>query len=204
MFLWRASNEALPTKLNLHKRKVVESPLCLICLVNPKFVSHIVWSCSSVQDIWGLSSRRIQKCRIEESSFREILDHLFFYITDEELAEIAMKTQHIWKRRNTWVFEAKFTPHQQLVNQSTQLLIGFRYGSQVVPKKAGSNSMIVDKWTTPPINYYKINWDAAIDKIQCKVGIRVVIRNWDGRVIATLRSTRAIFLILSWVKLLLP
>ncbi|KAF5454421.1 hypothetical protein F2P56_024088 [Juglans regia] len=44
------------------------------------------------------------------------------------------------------------------------------------------------RWCKPPINVYKLNWDTAIDKINCRVGIGVSIRDWLGLVTATLRS----------------
>lgn len=36
VFLWKASHEALPTKLNLFKRKVVDLPDCPICCLEPE------------------------------------------------------------------------------------------------------------------------------------------------------------------------
>ncbi|KAF5477417.1 hypothetical protein F2P56_004057 [Juglans regia] len=63
-FLWRAASESLATNLNLHKRKVVESPLCPICSMHPESVAHAFWTCSAAQDVWSMSSRRIQKLSV--------------------------------------------------------------------------------------------------------------------------------------------
>ncbi|KAF5462224.1 hypothetical protein F2P56_018250 [Juglans regia] len=40
------------------------------------------------------------------------------------------------------------------------------------------------------MNVYKANWDASVDRANSKVGIGVIVRNWEGRVIATLRAPR--------------
>lgn len=42
---------------------------------------------------------------------------------------------------------------------------------------------------TPP-DYYKLNWDAAIDQNKGRVGIGVVLRNSDAMVVGTLRFSR--------------
>lgn len=39
-----------------------------------------------------------------------------------------------------------------------------------------------------------LNWDVAIDKTLCKIGIGVIARDWQGRVIATtMRMNRSLF-----------
>lgn len=40
---------------------------------------------------------------------------------------------------------------------------------------------------------YKVNWDAAMDRLHCRVAIGVIVRYWTGQVIATLRSRRDLF-----------
>ncbi|XP_042969068.1 uncharacterized protein LOC122301750 [Carya illinoinensis] len=117
-FLWRAANESLPTKLNLYKRKVVESPLCPIYLLHPEFVAHANWSCKAAQDVWTLSLRRIQKTRVDNGSFREILKDIMANLTDEEIFEMAFTTKQIWNQRTTWVFENIFGPPYAAVDKS--------------------------------------------------------------------------------------
>ncbi|KAG6678120.1 hypothetical protein I3842_14G064300 [Carya illinoinensis] len=45
------------------------------------------------------------------------------------------------------------------------------------------------KWTAPPPNFFKVNWDAAIDKGNSKLGIGVVIRDSDGSIVTSLCSS---------------
>ena len=42
------------------------------------------------------------------------------------------------------------------------------------------------KWSVPPLNKYKINYDGAISEADNKAGIRVVVRNCNGEVMASL------------------
>ncbi|XP_042974848.1 uncharacterized protein LOC122306483 [Carya illinoinensis] len=115
--LWRAAKESLATNMNLHKRKVVESPLCPICLRYPESVSHALWTCAAAQDVWLKSSRRVQKLDILNGSFKAILMPFWSQLSKRELTEVAITAKAIWHRRNTWFFEKKFQSPSQVSKQ---------------------------------------------------------------------------------------
>lgn len=71
-FLWKACANILPTKGNLHRRGVVEDPMCPICKLEPKTVSHVLWNCLAVLDVWHECPPQIQKCAIVEDIFLNI------------------------------------------------------------------------------------------------------------------------------------
>jgi hypothetical protein len=48
IFVWRACN-ALLTKVNQLKRKIVEDPLLPICSLEVETTRHILWSCPMAQ-----------------------------------------------------------------------------------------------------------------------------------------------------------
>ncbi|XP_042964581.1 uncharacterized protein LOC122298789 [Carya illinoinensis] len=50
------------------------------------------------------------------------------------------------------------------------------------------------RWEAPPQGKLKLNWDAGLDKINNKVGIGVIIRDWEGTVRASLRMNHNMFL----------
>lgn len=43
------------------------------------------------------------------------------------------------------------------------------------------------------MNIYKLNWDIAVDKVHSKIGINVIARDCEGKVIATLRMKMSLF-----------
>ena len=47
-FGWRACTESLPTMANLHRRKVLQSPLCSNCNRARETVQHALWDCDQV------------------------------------------------------------------------------------------------------------------------------------------------------------
>ena len=47
-FLWKACFDALPTKTNLLKRKILMDAVCPLCSKEPKSVVHALWSCEVI------------------------------------------------------------------------------------------------------------------------------------------------------------
>lgn len=52
VFLWRACSEALPTRKNLQKRKVLNDPTCSFCLIHQEDTVHALWECVDLHTIW--------------------------------------------------------------------------------------------------------------------------------------------------------
>lgn len=46
-------------------------------------------------------------------------------------------------------------------------------------------------WTRPPLGWWKINWDFAIDKAQCRTGMGMLVRDHTGTIIAAKCLSRA-------------
>lgn len=125
-FLWRASLEALPTKVSFSKIKVVDNANYPICLDCPETAEHALWSCISAQDAWGQSSRRIQKSLIKRSSFKEVLECVFTYLTIEETSEFAMVAYELQRRRYAYAFGVDLIHPSTLVAQSKKNLEDFK------------------------------------------------------------------------------
>lgn len=70
----------------------MESPNCPICLTKPKSAIHALWSCRSAPDVWGSSSRRLQKCGVEETTFQNFLTQFYSSKPVELLEEMATTT----------------------------------------------------------------------------------------------------------------
>lgn len=58
VFMWRACKNALPTKANLFKRKVVDDQFCPICGVIVETTGYMQWSCPLARDAWSIFGRR--------------------------------------------------------------------------------------------------------------------------------------------------
>lgn len=61
-FIWRAYSNILPTRENLHRRRVKVEPRCELCCQQPESTSHLLWECPFARNVWALSRGKIQKC----------------------------------------------------------------------------------------------------------------------------------------------
>ncbi|KAG6696929.1 hypothetical protein I3842_09G174000 [Carya illinoinensis] len=173
-FMWRACNEALPTMVNLMKRKIVENS-----------------SCRAAKDIWSQGSRQIQKMSTLCSSFKEVWEHLSKNLQESSLKEVAVIARLIWARRNDFIFGKGFMDPNQIVNKARRELELFQHVQR--QHEGGlqrTKDQITAKWHRPPIGWYKMNWDAAISEAKGQVGIGGIIRNSDGQVMATIQAQR--------------
>ncbi|XP_018831004.1 uncharacterized protein LOC108998763 [Juglans regia] len=54
-------------------------------------------------------------------------------------------------------------------------------------------SFPVVSWQAPPVDWFKINWDGAVDKAKGLIGIGVVIRDSFGQVIVAMRQGKKLY-----------
>lgn len=60
-FLWRMAHNSLPTKVNLFLKRVVDNPLCPLCLQELKIVVQMAWNYCAANDVWATSTLAIHK-----------------------------------------------------------------------------------------------------------------------------------------------
>jgi hypothetical protein len=101
--------------------------------------------------------------------------------------------QSLWFRRNKVVHGGDFTPPNTL---SRRLLGLIMHSTWPILKKGATDSQQRSneqvQWRPPPQNTYKVNWDAALDSVNQRMGVGVIVRDHMGRVIAA-RSTTVEF-----------
>ncbi|XP_042942755.1 uncharacterized protein LOC122276934 [Carya illinoinensis] len=184
-FLWRACLEALPTMLNLFKKKIVDSPLCPICCREEETTIHALWSCSSAMDVWGQGHVFFQKSTLREASFKELYERLILQCERDLLDMFSVIARSIWLRRNKLLFEGSFLHPNILLRQATQSLEEFKTAQASKMVKSQLASIHPSRWTPPPSSWVKINWDAAVNVDQGRVGIGLVARDHEGSTLAT-------------------
>ncbi|KAG6642613.1 uncharacterized protein LOC122276927 [Carya illinoinensis] len=193
MLIWRVCHESLATKLNLFKKRIVDSLLCPVCQQEPESVMHALWSCNSVQDVWGVSLRKLQKGVVMENNFKELWTLLIADLESEELVEFAATVYQIWKRRNSLVFENRFWDPGKVVEAARSTVSEFKEANATTEGVQVEIRHSIPLWSPSPINTFKANWDAAVDRRKSKIGAGVVIRDWEGRTVASLSSPKIFF-----------
>ena len=51
-FLWHACSDALPTRCNLLRRKVLDYPTCPQCGIDSESTLHALWECNQLRLMW--------------------------------------------------------------------------------------------------------------------------------------------------------
>ncbi|XP_059436609.1 uncharacterized protein LOC132169617 [Corylus avellana] len=186
---WRVCQNLLPTKENLLRRKVVKEPFCPISEQELKTILHALWDCSAARDIWGCSRRVFQKMTMEGRSFMQTMESIFSKCDLDDFAMFAQLSCHVWFCRNKWVHEGTFVDPNLILQKTVEDIMTY---AQLQQKEPAENNVSthLKAWLAPTQGWYKANWDVAIDKLNERVGIGVVLRDEKGQVIATMCKTR--------------
>ena len=89
-FLWRASHESLPTWQNLHRRHVIDDPICPSCNSKMETTLHIIWLCLTSQNVWQSVPWSQKLIRDTYSDFQELLLNCVQNLSHSELQLFAM------------------------------------------------------------------------------------------------------------------
>ena len=76
-FHWRACRNAILTMINLHRRCVVDSPVCTLCSQHDKDVLHSLWSCPSLTQVWNEDLQWSFKNHMTFQDFPQLVLHIF-------------------------------------------------------------------------------------------------------------------------------
>jgi hypothetical protein len=157
LFLWRASNDILPTKHNLFRRKVVADPLCPMCACVSETSAHVLWECDAARAIWSLCGGPIQKSSLMVDNFFGIFCYLCNRLEDSDLELFAMLAHKIWIRRNRLVFDGVVLPPNCLLKGAIEDLEEFRnsFGDVLTPM----TGVVAPppQWSAPAVGNIKIN-----------------------------------------------
>ncbi|XP_042974832.1 uncharacterized protein LOC122306468 [Carya illinoinensis] len=191
VFIWRACNEGLPTLANLKRRKIVAESTCPICGRVEETADHALWSCSAARDVWCQASKPIQKLSLEVGSFKEVWQQITDKLPAARIEEVGSIMRLIWTRRNEVVHGKAFRHPNSILVKAQDDLYCYKLAIQGrVSCRAAETSKCPQKWITPPVGEYKLNWDAAINQPLNQVGIGAIIRDCNGQVLGTMRARR--------------
>ncbi|XP_040987746.1 uncharacterized protein LOC121235462 [Juglans microcarpa x Juglans regia] len=150
-FVWKATNNCLPTKENLLKRKVVELALCPICSREVESVTHSLWSCATSSDIWAESVSPIKKWPSYELDFYPLWGRLVKNLNQGELEKVAAIMRKIWLRRNKFVFEEVFSNPYKIIRTVLDNLEEYQRAEKdlVCNLSSAVSGRAVVKWKRP-------------------------------------------------------
>ena len=112
-FLWRACSGCLPTRENLHKKRIRVEERCELCHHHSETISH---------DVWALFRGTIQKCSHETDDFFLLFKMLQQKLCSSDLEKRAITAWSIWNARNRFYFEQVQAHPKYIFNSAMGLL----------------------------------------------------------------------------------
>ncbi|XP_059454900.1 uncharacterized protein LOC132185097 [Corylus avellana] len=184
-FLRKLRTNILPTKANLHRKGVIEDPTCPICKLEPETVRHVLWNCPPASGVWLECPARIQKCIVVEDSFLNIFQQMRDKFGMKDLQFIVITARLIWLRRNEYVFDGEFMDPSALFRRATEQLATSNSADQSRRDNLFKPNVFMEaRWKPPNMGSVKANWDAAVDRGSRKIGIGIVLRDYEGKFVA--------------------
>jgi hypothetical protein len=86
--MWKACREILPTRSNLHKRKIIEDLLCPSCGRDPETTLRVLWHCPSAMVAWSVSNVKIQKkSSTTGQNFQQLMEEILVPCDEKEVQQ---------------------------------------------------------------------------------------------------------------------
>ncbi|XP_062152053.1 uncharacterized protein LOC133860474 [Alnus glutinosa] len=183
MFMWRACNDILPTRLNLLKRRVIDDGSCPWCNLEEESIAHAIWFCPTAKDVWNADHSIFHKCAFVEQPFLDIFQQCLNRFDRFEMALFAAIARKIWLRRNAMIFEGVFEHPKKIYADAVRLVGDFKRclkGDEEMSKSIQENVRVFSCWKPPPEGTIKVNFDAAINKSAGYVGVGLIVRDYLG------------------------
>lgn len=175
------------------KRELQSIPFYPICKLEAKDTVHTQWRCEFTRDVWSVFSKSLQKCYLPQLSMLQLFDTIPRTISHQIIQEFVIVSRKIQCRRNCFIFKEEFAHLSILLKEARGTL-------EMLAEEATSRALrtskictLVENWQAPSLNWYKLNWDGAMDKAQCLIGIGVAVRDSASQIIATMRTSKHMF-----------
>ncbi|XP_042974702.1 uncharacterized protein LOC122306338 [Carya illinoinensis] len=113
-------------------------------------------------------------------------------LQQSKLEEASMILRGLWTRRNMMIFEGKFESPRKVLTAAMTCLKNFQCARAELNQMMGPNvqKRKDTRWKPPDEGASKVNFDAAIDMNNYKLGLGIVARNHVGEVLFTLSSSK--------------
>jgi ribonuclease HI len=123
--------------------------------------------------------------------FLQVVEEMFRKCDMEEFELFVGIARRIWFRRNSVIHGGVFIHPNSLLQGAIEADAEFRRANSSDTSIATDGREVHHvKWFPPPEGKYKVNWDAAVDTVNGRLGIGIIVRNHNGLVIAARSRTK--------------
>ncbi|GKV19445.1 hypothetical protein SLEP1_g29706 [Rubroshorea leprosula] len=188
VFLWSAYKDILPTKENLRKRWVDIDNYCLVCGEMTETGVHVLKDCQFARAVWLGSQLNLRVADLQVDSFAEFFDTVALAVDQSKLELFGLVCWSLWNNRNDILWESKRQQPQQVCEMAVRFLQEY---AKAVKHKCGTRGgprRGEIKWEPPDESHFKVNVDGVVFQHSKEFGVRAVVRDCNGEVIAAMSS----------------
>ncbi|KAK2634784.1 hypothetical protein Ddye_029576 [Dipteronia dyeriana] len=164
--------------------------MCPICLKKAESSLHALWRCASLKAVRIVCDFVFGHASLESTPFLDFMQPCGSHVGVNEFEFLCILWWRVWHRRSLVVHYHSLVLVLKVMEWAVSFLKEFRSASMV---KVGNGKDGRDgdrvanhPWQPPPACFFKINTDAAVNGKGKGSGIGVVIRDCDGKVMASL------------------
>lgn len=182
--LWRAVWDILPHGHNLSKKGINNAQLCQRCgLIESN--SHVLKDCFWARKVWN---QHISDSDVPHyPSFRAWLGSLMELKSKEEVELFSVCAWQIWNARNELCFEKTVIAPELCFKRACDILAEYKSANRLNSVTRAKRDAA--KWEPPAHGTIKINVDAAVNNKENRIGLGVVARDADGKVVMAASKT---------------
>lgn len=119
-FIWKACSNALPTKENLMRRKIIAESSCHQCQSQTESILHALWDCASFRQVWNVDFRWVNHSKTFKGSFENLVDLILEKPLQLEL--FATIAWFLWSMRNKLKLKEEALPLNRIVFEAKRFL----------------------------------------------------------------------------------
>ncbi|XP_041027010.1 uncharacterized protein LOC121267230 [Juglans microcarpa x Juglans regia] len=183
----------VPTILRIKEsiqKECTGDPRCPICLQNEESVVHVLWSCPASTDVWAERGSPVHKWNSNGGGFEELWQEMVRKLRQSELERVVAIMHSIWYRRNAWVFESSFSSPKSVIKKALVRLDDYQKALRDGRTEVRKTKQVkqIGEWQKPEDPSVKVNFDAAVNHKEKRMGVGVVIRDSMGDVLVSLSA----------------
>jgi hypothetical protein len=188
VFMWRACLDILPTRTKLFDRGILSSFSCQWCEENPETPSHVLWQCDFAQRVWSACLVPIPHVCHPSLHFRDFISICVQCLSGFNLEILFTMAWEIWNARNRLFWDSKSTTVDDIWTKAAGLATDFmEVGLRVYDLGGPASFSDFSRWRPPDVGIYKLNIGICMSSSSMQVGLRFLIRDAQGFVVAAMQ-----------------
>jgi hypothetical protein len=187
IFIWLACLGILPTKASLHRYHITTEPKCDCCYGHGESVTHALWFCESAKSVWQHCSLSLDFiCWVQDqSSFMDVFDTVIHHLSRDDAGLFCTIAWKIWFSRNEIRIHGIWRDPSLVFRQAASFFDEFSRCAKERVRGSRPPHQRISHWTPPMADVFKINIALCSTSTLPQVGIRILVRDHVGNVMAS-------------------